>query len=147
MILPYPPVGRSRIRVKAYVVVLDERAEHHAVVRATAAAHPTFHRPLGAGVRRGERSADAVARAIAHELGATLAEPELLGVLENIFSREDESGHEVVFVYAGRLLGPAPEAGAARLEWRPVAGLTDVPLLPQGLQELLDAWLSRPSAR
>ena len=51
----------------------------------------------------GEHSAVAVVREIAEELGATLVDPELLGVLENVFTIGGETGHEVVFVYGGRL--------------------------------------------
>jgi len=143
VILPYPPAGRSRIRVKAFALILDERGDHHAVARMSTTEQPAFHRPLGGTVERGERSADAVVREIAEALGATLVEPELLGVLENIFTLEGETRHEVVFVYAGRLA--EREVVPSWVEWRPVEGWDDVPLLPVGLQELLDAWLSRGS--
>jgi len=157
VVLPYPkPVGRTRIRVKAAVVLLDERAEHHATARGSTPEVPDFHRPLGDLIKRGERSAAAATRLIAEQLGATLVEAELLGVLESIFTIEGEIGHEVVFVYAGRLLerDVIPRGGRpfgcgdeGWVEWRPVAGLGDVPLFPEGTQELLDARLSRAPGR
>lgn len=147
MILPYPRSRRSRIRVKAFAVVLDERRERHAVVRTSTTEAGDLHRPLGCAVAHGERSAAAVVRAIAEELGTTLIDPVLLGVLESIFDIEGERGHEVAFVYAGRLAEPELLTRSGRVEWRPVAGQAGVPLVPEGLQELLDEWLSPPSAR
>lgn len=157
MILPYPRSRRSRIRVKAFAVILDETGEHHAVTRTSTPEVGELHRPLGGAVVHGERSSAAVVRGVAEELGATLVDPVLLGVLESIFPIEGEQGHEVVFVYAGGLaerdaIPPGGRAHAdadSRIEWRPVVGDAGVPLFPEGLQELLDDWLRRrpPSAR
>ena len=101
-----------------------------------------------AGVELGERAADAVVREIAEELGATLLEPRLLGVLENIFTYDGEPGHEVVFVYAGRLAegDVLPEGGGEFadngvpmwVEWRPLDDASvDLPLYPDGIGSLL----------
>lgn len=158
MILPFPRSRRSRIRVKAFAVILDERGEQHAVARTSTSEGGELHRPLGGAVAHGERSASAVVRGVANELDATLVDPVLLGVLESIFEIDGERGHEVVFVYAGRLpeRDVIPPGGRAHadpdadswVEWRPIAGHPDVRLVPEGLQELLDDWLSRPpSAR
>lgn len=147
------PVERSRIRVKAFAVIFDGPGEHHLVARMSTTEHPVFHRPLGGSIELGERSREAVIREIGEELGATLVDPELLGVLENIFTIEGELGHEVVFVYVGRLAEPdvVPPAGRSFVdtdehgapgdegwvEWRPVSGDPAIPLFPDGLQELL----------
>ncbi|MEP9381317.1 NUDIX hydrolase [Nocardioides cheoyonin] len=151
MILPYKPVDRRRIRVKAFAVILDRTAERHAVARMATAENPVFHRPLGGSVKHGEHSSEAVVREVAEELGATFVEPVLLGVLESLFTIEGESGHEIVFVYAGRLAEQEaiPDEGRPfrdldkdrYVEWRPVTGLLDVPLLPEGLQDLIDVWV------
>ena len=98
-------VDRSYIRVTALAVLPNEAGTHHAVMAASdPASGERFHRPLGGGVELGERAVDAVVREIAEELGATLVEPRLLGVLENIFTYEGEPGHEIVFVFDARLV-------------------------------------------
>lgn len=142
-------IDRSHIRVKAFAVLRNAAGTHHLVMRwHDATKGEDFHRLLGGGVELGERSEAAVVREIAEELGATLLEPTLMGVLENIFEFAGERGHEVVFVYAGRLAEGdhvPPEGGTyadngvpMRVEWRPLddAGI-DVPLYPDGLRELL----------
>jgi ADP-ribose pyrophosphatase YjhB (NUDIX family) len=146
------PVDRSRIRVKAFAVLLDESRSRHAVSRMSTREHPTFHRPLGGSVELGERSADAVVREIREELDATLVDPEPWGVLENVFTINGETGHEIVFVYAGQLLEPGviPAAGRSFMdldepgwvEWRALAGDPAVPLFPEGLQALIDRRMS-----
>ena len=87
------------------VVLPDEAGSAHAVARM----QPTlenpegFHRLIGGGVEHGETALEAVRREVREELGATLLDAELLGVLENIFELDGEPGHEVVFVHTGRL--------------------------------------------
>ena len=144
------PVDRSVIRVKAFAVILDDEGRHHAVSRMATAEHPAFHRPLGGSVELGERSVDAVVREVREELGATLVEPEPLGVLENVFVIDGATGHEVVFVYGGRLAEPdvVPLTGRPFMdleeegwvEWRPLDGHHALPLFPDGLQDLIDGW-------
>jgi len=157
VVLPYPKsVGRGRIRVKAFAVILDDARERMAVARMSTPEHPVFHRPLGGTVAVGERSCAAVVRQIAEELETTLVDPELIGVLESIFTIEGETGHEVVFAYAGRLLDreAVPPQGRTFwdvdlegwVEWRPIAGQPDVPLFPEGLQELVEDHLARSRA-
>jgi ADP-ribose pyrophosphatase YjhB (NUDIX family) len=142
-------VDRSYIRVTALAVLPNEAGIHHAVMAASdPASGERFHRPLGGGVELGERAVDAVVREIAEELGATLVEPRLLGVLENIFTYDGAPGHEVVFLYAGRLAqgDVVPEGGAEFadngvpmwVEWRPLDDASiDVPLYPDGIGSLL----------
>lgn len=157
MVLPYPKAaGRRRIRVKAFAVILDATRERLLVARMSTAENPVFHRPLGGSVEVGEQAAAAVVREIAEELDATLVEPELLGVLENIFTINGETGHEVVFAYAGRLLEPGIVPPQGRTfwdvdeevfaEWRPVTGLPGVPLFPTGMDELVRTYAARRSA-
>jgi len=92
------PTDRSTIRVKAFAVILDDAGTKHAVSRMSTSENPIFHRPLGGSIELGEHSADAVVREIHEELGATFVRPELLGVLESVFTINGEMGHEVVFV-------------------------------------------------
>ena len=58
-----------------------------------------FCRPLGGEIEFGERSQNAVRREIQEEIGAAIESLKLIGVVENIFLREGQPGHEVVFVY------------------------------------------------
>jgi ADP-ribose pyrophosphatase YjhB (NUDIX family) len=58
-----------------------------------------FYRPVGGGIRFGERSEVALRREIREELGAEIENPRLLGVMENLFTFDGKQGHEVVFVY------------------------------------------------
>jgi len=142
---------RSSIRVKAMAYLPNAAGTHHAVFKAADPADGRlFHRLLGGGVELGERSPEAVVREIAEELHATLLEPRLLGVLENVFTYDGELGHEVVFVYAGRLAEGdvvPPEGGwyddvgnPMWVEWRPVRPSPSdeaLPLYPDGAEALL----------
>jgi ADP-ribose pyrophosphatase YjhB (NUDIX family) len=146
-------VDRSYIRVKAMAYLPNAAGTHHAVLRGhNPDGDRVFHRLIGGSVELGERAAEAVVREVAEELKATLVEPELLGVVENVFRFAGELGHEVVFVYAGRLAEGdvvPPEGGwyddlgtPMWVEWRPVAdpaegGDDALPLYPDGLGTLL----------
>ena len=61
-----------------------------------------FLRLPGGGVEFGERADDAVRREFAEELGVTLDDAHLLGIIENIFDRPAKRGHEIVYVYGIR---------------------------------------------
>jgi ADP-ribose pyrophosphatase YjhB (NUDIX family) len=143
-------VDRPSIRVKAMAYLPNAAGTHHAVM---AWRDPTtgegFHRLLGGGVELGERAVDAVVREIAEELGATLLEPRLLAVLENIFTYDGAPGHEIVFVYGGRLAEGdvvPPEGGwyadngvPMWVEWRPrdEDRADALPLYPDGAGEVV----------
>ena len=144
-------VSSRPVKVKVFAVLANEAGTHHLVWRgADRVKESEFHRLLGGHLEFGESTLDGVLREIAEETGTTLDEPRLLGVLENRFVHEDEPGHEIVFVYAGRLADPdvvGPEGGwlsdndvPIRVEWRPLddAGV-DVPLYPPGVAELISA--------
>ena len=142
-------IDRSRIRVKAFAVLRNAARSHHLVLRAhDPVKGQDFHRLLGGGIELGERSEAAVVREIAEEIEATLLDPTLLGVVENVFEFAGERGHEVVFVYAGHLAegDHVPAEGGTyadngvpmRVEWRPLDDAdVDLPLYPEGVRELL----------
>jgi ADP-ribose pyrophosphatase YjhB (NUDIX family) len=143
-------VERAVIRVKAMAYLPNAAGTHHAVLRGEDPSDGRiFHRLVGGGVEHGERAADAVVREVAEELRATLVEPRLLGVLESIFTFDGEPGHEVVFVYAGRLAEGdvvPPEGGwyddlgiPMWVEWRPCDAPEhdSLPLYPDGVGALL----------
>lgn len=115
-------------------------------------------RPLGGSIEFGETARDAIVREIREELGAELVEPRLLGTLENIFSYRGTTGHEIVFVFDGRLPDPwmyerdhldyvedgvAPDdpAFTGRAVWKRLEefGAPGAqPLYPEGLLEFLE---------
>ncbi|MGZ4107056.1 MAG: NUDIX hydrolase [Tumebacillaceae bacterium] len=59
----------------------------------------TYYRPPGGGIEHGETSREAIVREFQEELQADVINPQLLGVLENVFRVEETVGHEVVFMY------------------------------------------------
>ncbi len=113
----------------------------------------TFYRPLGGTIEFGEYSATTVERELAEELGAAVTGLRYLGALENVFTYNGQTGHEIVLVYDGELadlalyereaLEGVEDSGAPiRAVW---VQLDDCrlpgapPVYPTGLLELLDA--------
>jgi ADP-ribose pyrophosphatase YjhB (NUDIX family) len=112
----------------------------------------SFYRPLGGGVEFGERAAAALRREIAEELGATIEEPRLLGVLENLFQYAGRPHHEIVFVFDAkfgdaswyeRTAPPVIEDGTGweDARWISIQELSTGPerVTPDGLLPLLQA--------
>ena len=60
----------------------------------------TFYRALGGGIEFGETSKDAVKREFKEEIHADVTVGELLDVIENIFTYQGKTGHEIVFLYS-----------------------------------------------
>ena len=63
-----------------------------------------FYRPLGGGIEFGERSEDAVRRELKEELKVDITDLKYLGMLENIYTFNGGSYHEVVMIYDGSLI-------------------------------------------
>lgn len=55
--------------------------------------------PVGGGIEFGETSEQAVIREVWEETTQEIHDPQLLGVLENLFTFDGIQGHEIVFVY------------------------------------------------
>ena len=115
------------------------------------------YRPLGGAVDRGELAEDAVVREIREELGAEIQDVRLLGVLENIFRKNDADWHEIVFMFEARFVDASLEAAERlvgmegdgdRIEavWIDVSEPLDAPLYPPGLLEMLRARLATNAA-
>lgn len=143
------------IKAKAFAVILSADGSRHAVWRGAdhTKTPAEFHRLLGGHIEFGEYAVDTVVREIAEELGATFVDATLLGVLEEVFSFEGRAGHEIVFVYGGRLAerrvipptgGVFSDDGQPILvEWRPVPDShNSLPLYPSGVQPLIVSWAS-----
>ncbi len=104
---------------------------------------------LAAASRPGEHSVDALRREIREELDLEITAPRLLGVLENVFSVEQEPVHEIVFVYDAcfaeasayeRVELPVKEAACVEpARWVPIDALGDgaMPVYPRDLPLLL----------
>jgi 8-oxo-dGTP pyrophosphatase MutT (NUDIX family) len=109
----------------------------------------TFYRPLGGGIKFGERSDEAVCREIKEELGAEVTDLKYLGTLENIFVLNGIPGHELVQVYDGRLVNPRmyeqaemsgveADGGQFKALWKRLDEFNSkTPLYPNGLLEML----------
>jgi ADP-ribose pyrophosphatase YjhB (NUDIX family) len=108
----------------------------------------TFYRPLGGGVKFGERAHDALVREFSEELGAGLINIRYLGALENIFTFDGRPGHEIVLFFAADFAAKALYArddlvaveDQERITFalKRLADFTDeTPLYPEGLCGLL----------
>jgi ADP-ribose pyrophosphatase YjhB (NUDIX family) len=109
---------RSYIRVKAMLVAVNEDLAAYAV-----SLHPPtvedpdgYHRLIGGSVDVGEKHRDAVVREVREELAATVHDLTHLDTVESIFRRDGQLGHNVVFIYAGRLAPMPPTADATLTE-------------------------------
>lgn len=109
-----------------------------------------FYRPAGGGLHFGEESLDAMRREMREERGVEVEEPRLIGVLENCFTCDGKAGHEIVFVYDGRLGDPSlyevpsfkgqeSDGQTFNALWLDLETITPdtPPLYPDGLVELL----------
>ncbi len=138
--------GGSVIRVKAMLIAANaDRTAHAVSLNAPTLEDPQgFHRLIGGTVEWGEPHVDTIRREVAEELGAVVRDLSLLTVVENIFTMNDRLGHEIVFLYSGRL-DPSPAAiGATLVEsdgtmvpvvWRSLSGEgEELPLYPSAVE-------------
>lgn len=135
-------VDRSRIRVKAMVVAPNDSFTAHAVsLNPPTTENPDgYHRLIGGSVELGESHQDAIVREVDEELGAVIRDLTFLATVENIFHTDGTLGHEIVFLYTGRLI-PLPALTNASLTegdgsvvpvvWRPLLDQQEpLPLYP-----------------
>lgn len=108
-----------------------------------------FQRPLGGHVELGEYAEHALRRELVEEIGQSLSDVRLLGVLENIFQWDGSMAHEIVFVFSAsfqndaayeiteqRILDDADDRTVVR--WRD-ADAVSPPLYPAGVTDLVQA--------
>jgi len=109
-----------------------------------------FYRPLGGGIRFGERSEETLRREFGEELGVELAEVRYVDTLENVFVHDGQPGHEIVLLYEaavtdssfyGREVFEVHEDNGLVLtaHWMALSefGGEGPPLVPEGLLALL----------
>lgn len=106
-----------------------------------------YHRLIGGSVEFGETHREAIEREVGEELAAAIRDLRYLGVVENLFHIDGAAGHEIVFLYAGRL-DPEPAIEGATLTesdgsvvpvvWRPFDDSDEsLPLYPAQVAEVL----------
>ena len=111
-----------------------------------------FYRPLGGTIEFGEPAQEAVKRELQEEIEAEVTNLRYLGALENLFTHEGESGHEIVLVYEGDFADkafyevesvPAQEEDGMTFtaRWKPLQEFREskAPLYPDGLLRLLSS--------
>ena len=111
----------------------------------------TFYRPLGGAIEFGERGAAAVVREVWEEVRLEVEKVRYLGALENIFTYNEEAGHEIVLVYTGEftdrtmyqkvwMTGQEGDGAFFKAMWMNLNEFgPDAPLYPEGLLEMLRA--------
>ena len=109
----------------------------------------TFYRPLGGRIEFGERGKEAIVRELREEINAEVTNIKYLGTLENIFTFNEEPGHEIVLVYEGDFADKAMyekslvtayggDGDMFSAVWKPLSEFGDLtPLYPEGLSDLL----------
>ena len=136
------------IRVKSMIIAPNADLSAHAVIAfPPSRANPEgFHRLIGGSVEVGETGDDAIHREVDEEIGAVIHDLRRLAVVESIFRAESGVGHEVVFLFTGRL-DPMPAATGATmteadgtvypLVWRPFDQEVPPPLFPAATTDWL----------
>ena len=133
--------GKRQI-IKAMAVI---RRPRDGALLVSESAEPRFQRPLGGHVEFGEYAADTIHREFGEELGQVVTDVRRLGVLENIFSWQGGSEHEVVFIFTATFADPSVyeieeqvirDKPERRVLWRPADAVAP-PLYPAGLSELI----------
>jgi hypothetical protein len=95
-------------------------------------------------------------REVDEELGAQVPELHCLGVVEYLFHRDGSPGHEIVYLYSGRLDPEPALEGATLLEtdsavvpvgWRPVGGRPGGAPVVLGCRQRLALGCTMPASR
>ncbi len=106
------------IRVKAMLIAPnDDRTAHAVTLNPPTRENPGgYHRMIGGSTELGEGHRAAIVREVDEELGATVLDLTFLGSVESSFRVDGVPGHEIVFLYAGRLEPPPAPTGAVVTE-------------------------------
>jgi ADP-ribose pyrophosphatase YjhB (NUDIX family) len=116
----------------------------------------TFYRPLGGAIEFGELGSDCIVRELQEEMNTKIENVNYIGVIENVFTYNGETGHEIVLVFEAEF-SDRKFYGTESIKlqdngdwflamWKPVdyfrAG--KAPLYPSGLLDLLEKKRNKP---
>lgn len=109
-----------------------------------------FYRPIGGGIEFGELSKTTLIREIREEIQAEITNISFLGTVENLFTFNGRTGHEIVMVYEAefvdstfyqkdRFNGIEDDGSIFKLYWKPLREFQQgkLRLVPEGLLELI----------
>jgi len=111
-----------------------------------------FYRSLGGAIEFGEYSVATIERELSEELGAAVVDLHFLGAIENVFTYDGRTGHEIVMVYDGAFVdrslyeqpfieGVEDDGLSFRAVWINLNDCADPaapPVYPTGLLEMLN---------
>ncbi|TYS47810.1 NUDIX hydrolase [Bacillus infantis] len=112
-----------------------------------------FYRPLGGTIELGETSIDALKREFMEEIGAEINIVNYIACVENIYSINGNTGHELTQLYEAELVNeslyeedsiPVNENGRnSEAKWIPVISFIEKReiLFPAGLENYLNRYL------
>ncbi len=109
-----------------------------------------YYRPIGGGIEFGESGSSALIREIQEEIKADITDIKYLGTIENIFTYNGDTGHELVMVYDATFVnksfyqtefleGVEDDGSTFKLFWKPLSGFQNgrLRLDPKSLLELI----------
>lgn len=142
-------VSSINIRVVALCIFQNNEKILVEEIHHTALADP-YYRPIGGTVEYGEATLQTIKREVMEEIGAEVTGLQLIDVLENIFTINDQIGHEIDFIYTGKLkdralynkqeLDGVEGNREFKAVWKPLRDFSDegsARLVPDGLNDLL----------
>lgn len=110
----------------------------------------TFYRPLGGAIEFGEYGHEALARELREEIDVELENIQYFGLCENLFTYDNQTGHEIILLYKAelgdrtlyerdRFLGREDDGSPLKVVWKPMDFFLSrkAPLYPDGLLERL----------
>lgn len=96
----FMPLNSEAIRAMALGIIKNDQGHILVSPGHDKIKNENFYRLLGGGVDFGETSETALKREFLEELNAELTNCKLLGVVENIFTYDGLTGHEICFIYS-----------------------------------------------
>ncbi|MEH7380927.1 NUDIX hydrolase [Bacillus sp. JJ1533] len=109
-----------------------------------------YYRPIGGGIEFGESSSEALVREIQEEIKADITDINYLGTLENIFTYNGDTGHEMVVVYDAAFVnksfyqtdffeGIEDNGTIIKIYWKPLSDFQNgkLRLVPESLLRLI----------
>lgn len=109
-----------------------------------------YYRPIGGGIEFGEKGSEALIREVDEEIEAAISNLQYLGTIENIFTFEGNTGHEIVQVYdaafvdtsyynKGSFVGKEDNGKTFKVMWKSLTDFQNgqLRLVPETLLELI----------